>query len=70
MEALVRNYIAERMNTMFEQFFEQVESARIQLLEGAITYEEFFNKVVAVALDLAQTNEYNVHVEREWKPKD
>lgn len=68
MNSLARDYIIERMNTMFEKFFKDTEEARKQLLEGAITYEEFFNKMVALALDLAQSDTYNDVVrERQWQ---
>ena len=49
---------------MFKAYFEACEHVRVQLLEGAITYEEYFNKVVAMAVDLTETPRYASYIER------
>ncbi len=49
---------------MFREFFEAQEKVRMQLLEGAITYEEYFNKIVAVASDVLSSERYAQYIER------
>lgn len=49
---------------MFKEYFESVERVRMQLLEGAITFEEYFNKVTAMAIDLMQTERYARYIAR------
>ena len=48
--------------SIIEKFFSDTEKVRLQLLEGAITYPEWFNKTVTMALELMETDEYKAYV--------
>ena len=43
---------------MFKEFAETIGKAHIQLMEGAITFEEFYNKTAFEVIELSQTERY------------
>jgi hypothetical protein len=49
---------------MFKTFAETIGKVHAQLMEGAITYEEFFNKTVAVASNVLSSQRYADFIER------
>jgi hypothetical protein len=48
---------------MFEEFAAMVERVRLQYTEGAITAEEYFNKVAFEVVELTNTPAYATHLD-------
>lgn len=40
----------------YQEWFEEIEKVRIQLLEGAITYQDYFNRVIYTAMMVTEEN--------------
>lgn len=49
---------------MFREYFAEQEKVRTRLLEGAITFEEYFNKIMAIGIELTQTERYAAFLDR------
>jgi hypothetical protein len=50
---------------MFEKFAEDLHKVYEQLMEGAITYEEYFNKAATMSLDLVESDEYINYIDKQ-----
>ena len=51
------------MDETFVEFSVQVGKAHNQLMEGAITYEEFFNRTAQLVMELASLDDYSKYLE-------
>ncbi len=49
---------------MFKEFAEEVGKAHNQLMEGAITYQEFFNYTMTKAVQVLSSERYEAFMER------